>query len=100
MLTTVYASSAPGLAVDVASVRSLAERGLRAAGLTATVDHVRVKSSSAKAVTLRVVDRLSSYRLVNARGTTVGTGAGRAARAFTMQLVRTANGWRIAAIVP
>jgi len=100
LLNTVYASTAPGLAVDVASVRSLAERGLHAAGLTATVERVKVKSSSTRAVTLRVVDRLSSYRLVNAGGTTVSTGAGRAPRAFTMRLAETANGWRIEAIVP
>jgi hypothetical protein len=59
-----------------------------------------VRSSTAEAVSLRVVDRLSSYRLVNASGTTVGTGAARPARAFTMKLAKTPNGWRIAAIVP
>jgi hypothetical protein len=100
LLNTVYAVGTPGLAVDVASVRSLAQRGLHAAGLTATVVRVKVEANTDRAVTLRVVDRLSSYRLVNASGTTVSLGAGRAARAFTMRLVRTPSGWRIASIVP
>ena len=100
LLSTVYTPNAPGLAVDTASVRALAGRGLRAAGFTATVERVTVTSSNAERVSLRVVDRLSSYRLVNASGTTVTSGAARPARAFTMNLTRTPNGWRIAAIVP
>lgn len=100
LLGTVYAPDAPGLAADTASVRSLHERGLHAVGFTATVERVTVQSSTAQAVSLRVVDRLSSYRLVDASGTTVDTGAARSARAFTMKLAKLPNGWRIAAIVP
>jgi hypothetical protein len=100
LLRNVYVATAPALAVDQASVRSLASRGLRAAGFTATVRAVTVESTSATSATLRVIDRLAPYRLVDRSGATVSTGAGRPARAYTMTLMRTSVGWRVSAILP
>jgi hypothetical protein len=100
LLATVYAPDAPGLAVDAASVTSLVTRGLHVAGFAATVERVKLMAETSDTVTLQVVDRLSSYRLVDVSGTTVATGSGRAARAFTMRLAKTPTGWRIATIVP
>jgi hypothetical protein len=100
LLRGVYVPGAPGLAVDQASVRSLVRRGLRAAGFTATVDRITVESATPGAATLQVVDRLAGYRLVDSAGNRVGTGAGRPPRAFTMRLVKTPVGWRIATVVP
>ncbi len=100
LLRNVYLTGSPALAVDEASVRSLARRGLRAAGFTATVQRISVTTATQSAATLRVVDRLTAYRLVDRDGTTVSAGAARPARAYTMMLVRTPNGWRVSSILP
>jgi hypothetical protein len=97
-LAAVYAPGAPAYQIDLATVRSLLSRGLHAAGFSATVEQVGVEASTATTERLRVVDRLSSYTLVDAGGRVAGRGAARPATAFTMTLVDVAGAWRVAAI--
>jgi hypothetical protein len=84
--------------MDLATVRSLASRGLHADGFAATVEHVRVESETATTERLRVTDRLSGYTLVDAAGTIQGRGGGRPDKSFTMDLARVDGTWRVAAI--
>jgi hypothetical protein len=97
-LANVYAPGAPAYQLDLATVRSLQTRGLHAAGLSATVQQVRLQTSTATTATLRVVDRLSGYTLVTADGAVEGRGGGRPDKAFTMRLSRVAGAWRVAAV--
>lgn len=99
-LAEVYAPGAPAYTTDVATVRSLASRGLRAQGFAATVVQVTAEDVTASTARLRVVDRLSAYRLVGATGDVVGRGAARPPTAFTMQLRKVAGSWRVAAVDP
>jgi eukaryotic-like serine/threonine-protein kinase len=100
LLAEVYAPSAPAFAADLATVGSLASRGLRADGFSATVEEVSVDSSDATSARLHVVDALSGYTLVDAAGKVAGHGRARPARAFTMTLTKQPDGWRVAAIAP
>jgi hypothetical protein len=100
LLSSVYAPGAAGLAADTASVHSLVDRGLRAQGFAATVERVHVVKATDRSATLRVVDELTSYTLVDSTGAPVGMGAARGARRFTMRLVKTPVGWRISAVLP
>jgi hypothetical protein len=95
MLTSVYASGSPAYDSDRATVRSLADRGLRARGFAITVTSVRVEHADAATARLHVVDRLAGYTLVDASGVVQGSGAGRGSRSFTMVVRRTGSGWRI-----
>jgi hypothetical protein len=98
-LAAVYVPGSSAYASDLTTVRSLASRGLRARGFTATVERVVVDSLSATTARLRVTDRLSGYDLVDASGRVVGHGAPRPTRTFTMTLQQTAaNDWRVATI--
>jgi hypothetical protein len=97
-LAQVYAPGAPAYQMDVATVRSLASRGLHAEGFAATVEHVNVESSTATTERLRVTDRLSGYTLVDAAGTIEGSGDGRKAKSFNLDLVRVDGAWRVTAI--
>jgi hypothetical protein len=99
-LATVYVPGAPAYQIDLATVRSLQSRGLHAAGFAATVEQVRIRTSTATAAKLRVVDRLSGYTLVTADGVVEGRGGGRSDKAFTMRLSRVAGAWRVAAVTP
>lgn len=99
-LAAVYAPGAAAYATDLTTVRSLVSRGLRAHGFSATVDRVTPDSGDATSEVLTVVDRLSSYTLVDAAGNVVGRGKARPPRAFTMRLTRVGGSWRVAQISP
>jgi len=99
-LADVYVVGSPAYATDHATVASLASRGLHASGFRATVDHVTLDSESLTSARLRVVDRLSSYDLIDSFGHVVGHGAARPDRAFTMRLAWTAGKWRVSQIAP
>ncbi|HWB67885.1 MAG TPA: hypothetical protein VG708_13760, partial [Mycobacteriales bacterium] len=94
-LHAVYRSGVPGLAADRSRIDRLAARGERISGFTTTVQRARPLSRSNGHVRLRVVDRLSPYRIVDNTGRVVRRGRGRGARPELLQLVRTASGWRI-----
>jgi len=95
VLDEVYAPRTRALALDRAAVEAIAGRGLRAVGLTQTTLQLRPVVETPSDVTLRVTDAISAYRLVDVTGRVVSVGAARAARTFTMELTRTAAGWRI-----
>ncbi|MBV9872940.1 MAG: hypothetical protein JO214_20185, partial [Frankiaceae bacterium] len=97
-LAAVYAPGAPGYDTDVATLKSLAARGLHAQGFSAHVQSVRVLAATATSERLRVVDRLSGYQLVDGAGAVVGHGPARPAKAFTMQLTKVDGTWRVATI--
>jgi serine/threonine protein kinase len=99
-LAEVYAPGAGAYATDVATVRSLASRGVRAQGFAATVVSATPAVVTATTATVQVVDQLSGYRLVSATGDVVGQGAPRPPTEFTMQLRNIDGGWRVAAIDP
>jgi eukaryotic-like serine/threonine-protein kinase len=98
LLLSVYDVTSPAYSTDLATVSSLASRGLRARGFTATVESVTPESLTAGTEKVRVVDRLSGYSLVDASGHEVGRGAPRPARAFTMSLTEYDGTWLISAI--
>jgi hypothetical protein len=95
MLDAVYAPRSRALAADRAELLAIAARGVRALGLTQRTLQVRPVVETPGDVSLRVTDTISAYRLVDATGRVVSLGAARGARTFTMDLTRTADGWRI-----
>jgi serine/threonine protein kinase len=95
LLAEVYAPDAAGYRLDRSTIRSLRSRGLHARGFSATVERVRPAWATAGSARLRVTDRLSGYTLVDASGRVAGHGAARSERAFTLLLVRGADGWRV-----
>jgi hypothetical protein len=99
-LAEVYAPGSDAYTSDIATVRSLASRGVRAQGFSARVVSARPAVVTATTATVQVVDRLSGYRLVNATGDVVGHGAPRPPTTFTMRLRNIDGGWRVAAVDP
>jgi eukaryotic-like serine/threonine-protein kinase len=100
LLASVYAPGTAALSTDLATVTSLASRGLRARGFAATVVDVTPLSGTATTEQLLVEDRLSGYTLVDVAGSVVGRGAGRAERGFAMSLTNVTGRWLITAIAP
>jgi hypothetical protein len=100
LLTAVYAPSSPGLAADRRLVRELGERGLHARGVRHTVSAVHVVRSSVDRATLRVVDALAAYELLDGEGEVVERAAGRGQREHVVHLERTAGGWRLSEVRP
>jgi eukaryotic-like serine/threonine-protein kinase len=100
LLTSVYLAGTAAYDTDLATVRSLAGRGLRAKGFAATEEQVSVEQADASTARLHVVDRLSGYTLVDAAGVVHGRGDARPARGYTMSLRRTGSGWRITTLTP
>jgi hypothetical protein len=98
VLDAVYRPGAPALAADRATVTSIADRGLRAVGFVATVRHVALLRRTADTARVRVVDRLSGYRLVDATGDIEGRGPPRPDRAIVMTLVSNAGRWQVATV--
>lgn len=97
-LSSVFAPG-PLLTQDVARIRSLVLRGLRARDLRHRVVSVSVLSDRPGRVVLRVVDILPATALVDAAGQTVERVPGRPARTWRTELVGTAaGGYRVAAM--
>lgn len=99
-LAEVYAPGAAAYPADLAMLNSLASRGLRARGFTATVEQVHPTVATATGEAVRVVDRLSGYALVDATGRIVGRGSPRPSRAYTMWLSRVDETWRVRSVGP
>lgn len=97
-LAAVYVAGSPAYDTDLATISSLQSRGLRARGFSATVEAATPVSGSGANEQLRVVDRLSGYRLVDLTGHVVGHGDPRPARTFTMWLHYGAAGWQVAKV--
>jgi hypothetical protein len=99
-LIAVYASDSPGLASDTALLQGLVDQGQTAHGLRHSVRSVQVLESEDDAARLRVVDTLSAYEIRDAAGAVVSRGAARGERAFVVDLVRVAEGWRLVEVRP
>jgi hypothetical protein len=107
-LRAVYAPGSPALRRDTRVLGRLTAAGLRAEGLTLTATSVervgraeRVErvGRPGRRVRLAVTDVMPAYRLVDAGGTVVERRAGRVARSWTVDLVRTREGWRVYDVV-
>jgi hypothetical protein len=97
-LDAVYVPGSAPWRADRADVDALAARHAHATGVRHRVSSVRVISSSASQVRLRVVDRLPAYRVLDAAGHLLQAGAARADRAVTIVLDRWRGEWRIESI--
>ncbi len=97
-LADVYAAGSGPLAVDTASIRQLAAEGARAEGLRLEIRSVQLVRRTATGVTLRVVDRLPAYEIVDAGGRVLERRPGRGPVTWLVDLVPAGDGWRIAAV--
>jgi hypothetical protein len=100
LLASVYVAGSSAYSTDLATLRSLVGRGLRAQGFATTVSQVRVERADASTARLHVVDQLSGYTLVDSSGVAHGRGPPRGRRVYTMSLRRTESGWRVVALSP
>lgn len=98
LLTEVYAAGSAPLARDAAALAELTDRGLRAVGLRLHIDDVSVVSANAESATLRVVDRLAPYRLVDSADAAVATEPGRGPVAWLVTVTPAEGGWHISEI--
>lgn len=100
LLAQAFAPGSPGLALDTDRLQSLVDRGQSAHGLRHAVQSVEVLEAGDDRARLRVVDALSPYELRDASGALVQRVAGRPAAPFLVELVRTADGWRLVQVQP
>jgi serine/threonine protein kinase len=98
-LLGVYAPGSALLPVDRAAIAQLEEAGWTARGVHHLVQRVSVVSSDRRTATLRVVDVLAPYTVVDGTGRVVRRADGRSAAAFSVTLVRTGAGWRLLRLV-
>ena len=96
----VYLPGSAAGAREAAAVAALDRRGLRARGLQHVALDVQLLSSDGDRVTVRLVDELSGYELVDGRGAVVRSEPARGPRSWQVELRRTPAGWRIAAVTP
>lgn len=94
------AEGSPALAADVALLAELDRRGLRYEGLQFHVDRVGVVMVSDDRARVSAVVSTSAHRQVDPSGTVLLDVPAAAPRAVTLDLVRTAAGWRVAAATP
>lgn len=99
-LAAVDAEGSPALAADVALLAELDRRGLRYEGLQFHVDRVGVVMVSDDRARVSAVVSTSAHRQVDPSGTVLLDVPAAAPRAVTLDLVRTAAGWRVAAATP
>lgn len=99
-LEAVYAPGSPALAADAAAVRRLLDAGQRAAVVRHTVRSVGELARSDTSARLHVVDVLAPYEVLAADGSVVRREPGRGERSFTVELARTAAGWRLVSLTP
>ena len=96
----IYVGGSAAGAREAAAVEALGRRGLRADGLQHTALDVRILDRTDDRATVRLVDELSGYDVVDADGTVVRSEPPRGARSWQVELRRTAQGWRIATFTP
>jgi hypothetical protein len=94
-LDRVYAAGSPARRRDHQLLRRLVSVGLRAQGLRLQVEQAIPTRLSHDVVTLRVVDRLGPYRLVDPAGQVVHRRAGRGSVAWLVILRRERGGWLV-----
>ncbi len=98
MLDAVYVDGSNAGVTEHAAMSKLRDTGVHADGLQLMVREVRLVKKGARHVTLRVVDELPAYRLVDAHGETVRTEPARGVTTWRIVLDRSPGGWRIASI--
>lgn len=98
LLDGVYAPGSPAGALDRRRVRALAAAGLRTSGLAVHVRDARPVRTGPGQVSLRVVDTLAPYRLLDAGGRVVAARPGRGERTWTVTLHLLGGRWRIAEV--
>jgi hypothetical protein len=99
LLEQVYAPGSAALETDRAALRELSRRGIGVEGYAFEVEKVRLRSSAADRVVLRVTDRLGPHRYVDrSSGAVVARDPGRGARNFDIALQRSGPRWLIASI--
>ena len=98
-LSAVWAPGSSGLAGDTAAVAGLRVAGGTAHGLRHALSSVRVSSTSAKRAQLQVVDVLHAHEVRSADGTVVGRFAARGSARWVVELVATADGWRLLSVL-
>lgn len=99
LLARVYAPGSAPLARDAEILAELGSQHLRAVDLVLQIEQVTALSVDVERATLRVVDRLAPYRLIDPTGATVQTLPGRAAAGWLVTLAAGPDGWRISEIV-
>jgi hypothetical protein len=97
-LLRTYAEGSRALATESTAVRALATHHVRARGLHFVVQAVAVEARTSSQVTLRVVDRLPAYDIVDMNGHVVVHRPARGSHTWHVVLVHTNVGWRIAAV--
>lgn len=98
-LVNVYAAGSAPLAADAASIRQLAAAGVRVEGIRLEIRSVQMVRRTPAATTLRVVDRLPAYQIVDADGQVRERRPGRGPLPWLVGLVPAGDGWRIASVV-
>ncbi len=102
-LSAVYTGDSAARAADAATISGLAAQGFRVEGALHRISAVRVIDASPAdgtggAVRLEVTDSLPSYRVLDLNGTTVGSTGVRGQARRMIDVVRTADGYRISAV--
>jgi hypothetical protein len=100
-LRAVYLHGSPALREDTADLNQLAAAELRTRGLRLVVSSVTVREAAPGRVSLKVVDRMPAYDVVDAAGRVVRQVPGRGDRPWIVTLVPATDAvgeWRIAAI--
>ncbi|MFL6237963.1 MAG: hypothetical protein ACJ735_00530 [Actinomycetes bacterium] len=97
-LADIYVPGSPALAADRVTLHALVAHHVHARGLHLTVVSVRALRATARAVTLRVVDRLSAYDIVDLHGDVVAHHPRRGNHMWRITLVRIGPDWRISAV--
>jgi len=106
LLDAVYTPRAPARLVDAEAVRSLAAAGARATGVRHELRSARPAAGTGAGpgagdrATLVVTDRMSAYRVVGPGGRVLRAVPARGDRTFRVEVQRTTEGWRIAAVAP
>lgn len=97
-LRRVYLAGTEVLRADAELLTAYARQGRRVAGLRHELASVSVVEEATARVVLRVVDRMPAVRVVAVDGALLARHAGRAERAWLVELVRVDAGWRIVSV--
>ena len=101
-LSAVYTDDSAAKAVDAATISRLSAQGFRVSGALHRISGVRVvrtiPGDRIGEVRLEVTDSLPSYRVIDRSGSIVGSTGVRGPARRMIEVVRTADGYRISAV--
>ena len=98
LLNQVYLPDCPALPTDLRAVRNLATQQRHAIGVRHQISSLVLESAKGDTATLLVVDRMSGYQVRDGADHLVAQALPRGDRRLRARLVRTEQGWRIAAL--